>query len=32
MYKTTLLRTGESGTTEVVAFVSQAGSAGRDPH
>jgi hypothetical protein len=32
MYKPTLLRTGEPGTTEVVAFLSQAGSAGRDPH
>jgi hypothetical protein len=28
MYKPTVLRTGEPGTTEVVAFLSQAGSAG----
>jgi len=32
MYKPTVLRTGEPGTTEVVAFLSQACSAGRDPH
>jgi hypothetical protein len=31
MYKPTL-RTGEPGTTEVVAFVSEACRAGRDPH
>ena len=32
MYKPTVLRAGEPGTTEVVAFLSQAGSAGRHPH
>lgn len=32
MYKPTVLRSGEPGTTEVAAFLSQAGSAGRDPH
>jgi hypothetical protein len=32
MYKPTVLRTGEPGTTAVAAFLSQAGSAGRDPH
>jgi hypothetical protein len=32
MYKPTVLRTGEPGTTEVAAFLSWAGSAGRDPH
>jgi hypothetical protein len=32
MYKPTVLRAGEPGTTEVVAFLSQACSAGRDPH
>ena len=32
MYRPTVLRTGEPGTTEAVAFLSQAGSAGRDPH
>jgi hypothetical protein len=31
-YKPTLLRTGEPGTTEVAAFLSQDGSAGCDPH
>lgn len=32
MYKPTVLRTGEPGTTEVAAFLSWAGSAGRDLH
>lgn len=32
MYKSIRLRTEELGTPEVVAFLSQAGSAGRDPH
>jgi hypothetical protein len=32
MHKPTVLRTQEPGTTEVAAFLSWAGSAGRDPH